>query len=81
MKLILRSKMKKKNNIKEKKTSIASDNEVYVKPKRKRSFRFWYWLFVVIVACGLFVFLGGIGFCYYIVRTMFYGGKFWIELL
>lgn len=60
----------KKNVVKEKKTSFENENnEVHVKPKRKRKFRFWYWLLVVIVACALFVFLGGIGFCYYIVRS------------
>lgn len=69
--------MKKKKNIKEKKkvvkekkTSFENENnEVHVKPKRKRKFRFWYWFLVTIVACALFVFLGGIGFCYYIVRS------------
>lgn len=60
----------KKNVVKEKKTSFENENnEVYVKPKRKRKFRFWYWLLVVIVACALLVFLGGIGFCYYIVKS------------
>lgn len=59
--------MKKKKNIKEKNTS--NNEEVISKPKKKRRFRFWYWLLVFIVVCALFVFLGGIGFCYYIVRS------------
>lgn len=64
--------MKKKRNIKEMKetkTKIQEENVSKVKPKKKRKFRFWYWLLVIIVTCSLFVFLAGIGFCYYIVKS------------
>ena len=41
------------------------------KPKTKKRFRFrlFYWLSILIVLGALALFLGGIGFCYYIVKS------------
>ena len=41
------------------------------KPKTKRRFRFriFYWLCILIVLGALAAFIGGIGFCYYIVKS------------
>ena len=41
-------------------------NEENVKPRR---FRFWYWFLVVVMCFALLCFIGGIGFCYYIVKS------------
>ena len=44
--------------------------EVKVKKKRKRRrFRFFYWLTILFVLGALTVFVAGIGFCYYIVKS------------
>ncbi len=37
--------------------------------KRKRNGRFWYWALVVVMILALIGFIGGIGFCYYIVKS------------
>ena len=37
--------------------------------KKKRHFRFGYWLLVLIVTFGILIFVGGVGFCYYIVTS------------
>ena len=40
------------------------------KPKKhRRRFRFFYWLLVLIVFFSLLLFIGGVGFCYYIVKS------------
>ena len=71
--------MKKINFDKVKKEKKKKDKEVFKKkkervkaekPKRKRfRFRFFYWLCVLMVIGALCVFIGGIGFCYYIVKS------------
>ena len=53
-----------------KKRKNEENTEEIVKPKRKKKkFRILYWLTVFIVTMGLVVFLAGIGFCYYIVKS------------
>ena len=39
------------------------------KPKKRFKFRIFYWLCVFLVFCALGLFVGGIGFCYYIVKS------------
>ena len=53
-----------------KKRKKNENTEETIKPKRKkRKFRFLYWLSVFIVMIALVVFIAGIGFCYYIVKS------------
>lgn len=61
-----RSKMKKLEK-KEKKEELKQ--EKVKKKKHRRRFRFFYWLTVLIVFFILCVFLAGVGFCYYIVKS------------
>lgn len=42
-------------------------NEENDRPKKK--FRFWYWFLVVIMFFAILVFVAGVGFCYYIVKS------------
>lgn len=37
--------------------------------RKRRKFRIWYWLLVFIVFMALTVFVAGVGFCYYIVKS------------
>ncbi len=53
--------MKKKEKVTNKKTKV--------KKTKKRHFRFGYWLLVLIVFFGICIFIGGVGFCYYIVKS------------
>jgi len=61
------NKRKKENNLEMKKIQKKKDE----KPNKKRKFKFriLYWLCVLFVIGALAVFLGGIGFCYYIVKS------------
>ena len=53
-----------------KKIKKKDNTEETIKPKRKKKkFRILYWLSVFIVTMGLAVFIAGIGFCYYIVKS------------
>ena len=54
-----------KKRVKDKKEKITEKK----KDKKKCKFRFWYWLLVLIVFIALCVFIAGIGFCYYIVKS------------
>ena len=63
----LKKEKKKKDKIedKKKKERVKTD-----KPKRKKfRFRFFYWLCVLMVIAAIGVFIGGVGFCYYIVKS------------
>jgi len=61
---------KKVKKEKEEKIKAKKDKDA-VEPKKKhrRRFRFWYWLLVLMVVFALFAFIGGVGFCYYIVKS------------
>jgi len=56
-----------------KKNKKVNDNEEIIekpkKVKKRRRFRIFYWLTVLIVFFALCCFIGGIGFCYYIVKS------------
>ena len=62
---------KKVKKEKEEKIKEKKDKEAVEEPKKKhrRRFRFWYWLLVLMVVFALFAFIGGVGFCYYIVKS------------
>ena len=63
----LKKEKKKKDEIDDKKKKERVKAE---KPKKKKfRFRFFYWLCVLMVIGALAVFIGGIGFCYYIVKS------------
>lgn len=55
--------------IKKKKEKVENTNEETKPKRRKRKFRFFYWLTVFIIIIALICFIGGIGFCYYIVKS------------
>ena len=60
-----KEKKRKEEDKKKKKDRIKSE-----KPKNKKfKFRVFYWLCVLFVIGALGVFIGGIGFCYYIVKS------------
>ena len=53
-----------------KKIKKTENTEETLQPKRKKKkVRVLYWLSVFIVTVGLAVFIAGIGFCYYIVKS------------
>ncbi len=58
----------KKLEKKEKKVNKKTDSLKKVKTRRKR-FRFWYWLLNIIAVFAILLFIGGVGFCYYIVKS------------
>ncbi len=64
-------KEKKKLSLFKKKKKVEAKEEPIKEPKKKhrRRFRFWYWLLVLMVVFALFAFIGGVGFCYYIVKS------------
>jgi len=64
--------MKNKKNKKDTNKEIKKKEKNKVKSTKSRKkfrFRFFYWLFVLIVFFALCVFLAGVGFCYYIVKS------------
>ncbi len=61
----MKLKKKKKENVEK----IENESDTLKPKKRKRKFRFFYWFLVFIVTMALMVFLAGIGFCYYIVKS------------
>ena len=70
MKKINFDKLKKeKEKRKEKKEAKKVINKPKEKKKKKFHFRFFYWLCVLFVIGALGVFVAGIGFCYYIVKS------------
>ena len=52
-----------------KKIKKQENTEETTKPKKKKKIRIFYWITVFIVTMALALFLGGIGFCYYIVKS------------
>ncbi len=65
---------KKEKEEQEKKDKILEKKEKKEKVKkikkhRRRKFRFFYWLLVLIVFFALMIFIAGVGFCYYIVKS------------
>ena len=61
---IKRNKKEKDIKVKEKKVKNKTN-----KPRKKIRFRFFYWLLVLMVFFALCVFLAGIGFGYYIIKS------------
>ncbi|MBQ6285702.1 MAG: transglycosylase domain-containing protein [Bacilli bacterium] len=61
--------MKKFNKKEKKEVQDMKKKEKKAKTRKKIKFRFWYWLLVLIVFFAICVFIGGIGFCYYIVKS------------
>ena len=68
MKKINFKKVKKENYKKKEELSKRQKPKTKVK-KHRRRFRFFYWLLVLMVICAIAVFVAGIGFCYYIVKS------------
>lgn len=66
---VSRTKEKVKEIKKEEKIYSDIEEKPKTKKKRKIKFRFWYWLMILIVFFALLCFLGGVGFCYYIVKS------------
>ena len=64
-KLNLKDKIRKKKDEGIVKRKVK--NEENDRPKKK--FMFWYWFLVVIMFFAIIVFVAGIGFCYYIVKS------------
>ena len=64
-KLNLKDKIRKKKDEGIVKRKVR--NEENDRPKKK--FRFWYWFLVVIMFFAILVFVAGVGFCYYIVKS------------
>ena len=58
-----------KKDSEKKKMEAPIKKEKKVKKHRKRRFRFFYWLLVLMVLFAIAVFVGGVGFCYYIVKS------------
>ena len=67
MKIKKDKKEKVQTKVKEKK--VKKEKVKSTKPKKKFRFRFFYWLFVLIIFAAMCVFLAGIGFGYYIVKS------------
>ncbi len=59
----------KKESEKKKNDLVINTNTKKVKKRRRRRFRFFYWLLVLIVLFAIALFIGGVGFCYYIVKS------------
>ena len=64
-KLNLKDKIRKKKDEGIVKRKVR--NEENDRPKKR--FRFWYWFLVVVMFFAIIGFIGGIGFCYYIVKS------------
>ena len=64
-KLNLKDKIRKKKDEGIVKRKVR--NEENNRPKKR--FRFWYWFLVVVMFFAIIGFIGGIGFCYYIVKS------------
>lgn len=64
-KLNLKDKIRKKKDEGIVKRKVR--NEENDRPKKR--FRFWYWFLVVVMFFAIVGFIGGIGFCYYIVKS------------
>ena len=64
-KLNLKDKIRKKKDEGIVKRKVR--NEENNRPKKR--FRFWYWFLVVVMFFAIVGFIGGIGFCYYIVKS------------
>ncbi len=62
------SKEEKKKLKEEKKLEKKERKSEKKKNKPRKKFRFFYWLMVLIVIFALLCFIGGVGFCYYIVK-------------
>ena len=69
MKKINFKKVKKEKEKEEKKLEVPVKKEKKTKKHRRRRFRFFYWLLVLMVLFAIAVFVGGVGFCYYIVKS------------
>lgn len=54
---------------KEKNVTETKDKKIKSKKRKKTKFRFFYWLLVLIVFFSLCIFLAGIGFGYYIIKS------------
>jgi len=64
---------KKEKDEQDKKEKLLKKKEkkekVKIVKKHRRRFRFFYWLLVLIVFFALMLFVAGVGFCYYIVKS------------
>ena len=69
MKKINFKKVKKESEKKNKELTVDKDKTVKPKKRKKRRFRFFYWLLVLMTLGAIAVFVGGVGFCYYIVKS------------
>ncbi len=63
-KLNLKDKIRKKKDEGIVKRKVKNDEN-----GNSKNFRFWYWFLVVVMFLALVGFIGGIGFCYYIVKS------------
>ena len=55
---------------KPRKEKVVKENSIIKKEKTKRKkTRIWYWLLIVICIFAIIAFIGGVGFCYYIVNS------------
>ncbi len=66
---VKKEKKAKDNEEAKKRIKKAKEDNSKTKKKKKFHFRFFYWLCVLFVIGALAVFLGGVGFCYYIVKS------------
>lgn len=63
-KLNLKDKIRKKKDEGIVKRKVKNDEN-----GNSKNFRFWYWFLVIVMFLALVGFIGGIGFCYYIVKS------------
>lgn len=68
-KKIKRQTQERMERYKVKKRTKKREKPEKVKTVKRKRFRFWYWLTIVIVFFALLCFIGGVGFCYYIVTS------------
>ena len=69
MKKINFSKIRKESEKKKNNLAIKDSSVKKTKKHKRRRFRFFYWLLVLMVLFAIAVFIGGVGFCYYIVKS------------
>lgn len=64
-----KAELKKQKRLEKKELKEEKKSEKIKKKKHRRRFRFFYWLCVLFVIGAMCIFVAGIGFCYYIVKS------------
>lgn len=66
---VKKEKEAKAEKLKMKKRPVETESKPKKEKKPRKKFRIFYWLASFIVFCAIIVFVAGVGFCYYIVKS------------